>query len=37
MVNIEDVPRAEMDGLLRRVGFGHLGCVDGQGQVPLNT
>jgi nitroimidazol reductase NimA-like FMN-containing flavoprotein (pyridoxamine 5'-phosphate oxidase superfamily) len=31
MVNIEDVPRAEMEALLRRVGFGHLGCVDAQG------
>ncbi|MCA1631295.1 MAG: pyridoxamine 5'-phosphate oxidase family protein [Acidobacteria bacterium] len=39
MINVEDMPRAEMDGLLRRVGFCHLGCVDGTGRpyvVPMN-
>jgi uncharacterized protein len=39
MVNIEDVPRAEMEALLRRVGFGHLGCVDARGRpyvVPMH-
>ncbi len=39
MVNIEDVPRAEMEALLRRVGFGHLGCVDSRGRpyvVPMH-
>jgi nitroimidazol reductase NimA-like FMN-containing flavoprotein (pyridoxamine 5'-phosphate oxidase superfamily) len=39
MVNIDDMPRAEMEALLRRVGFGHLGCVDGRGRpyvVPMH-
>ncbi|MDT7541847.1 MAG: uncharacterized protein QOE33_1751 [Acidobacteriota bacterium] len=39
MINIEDVPRAEMEALLRRVGFGHLGSVDAQGRpyvVPMH-
>lgn len=39
MVNIEDMPRAEMEALLRRVGFGHLGTVDERGRpyvVPMH-
>ena len=39
MINVEDIPRAEMEALLRRVGFCHLGCVDGRGRpyvVPMN-
>lgn len=39
MINVEDVPQAEMEALLRRVGFGHLGCVDARGRpyvVPMH-
>lgn len=39
MISVEDIPRAEMEALLRRVGFCHLGCVDGRGRpyvVPMN-
>jgi nitroimidazol reductase NimA-like FMN-containing flavoprotein (pyridoxamine 5'-phosphate oxidase superfamily) len=27
MLNVEDMPFAEMQALLQRVGFGHLGCA----------
>lgn len=39
MINVEDMPRADMEALLRRVGFCHLGCMDGRGRpyvVPMN-
>jgi nitroimidazol reductase NimA-like FMN-containing flavoprotein (pyridoxamine 5'-phosphate oxidase superfamily) len=39
VINVEDIPRTEMEALLRRVGFCHLGCVDGRGRpyvVPMN-
>ena len=39
MVKIEDMPLEEMQSLLRRVGFGHLGCVGESGRpyiVPMH-
>lgn len=39
MVKIEDMPLEEMQALLRRVGFGHLGCVGESGRpyiVPMH-
>jgi hypothetical protein len=39
VINVEDIPRAGMEALLRRMSFCHLGCVDGRGRpyvVPMN-
>ncbi|MGA9995388.1 MAG: pyridoxamine 5'-phosphate oxidase family protein [Pyrinomonadaceae bacterium] len=39
MIKVEDMPLEEMQALLRRVGFGHLGCVGENGRpyvVPIH-
>lgn len=39
MIKVEDMPVEEMRAMLRRVGFGHLGCVGENGRpyvVPMH-